>query len=252
MNRIRVVLFGLLLAVPVMADRPPVGIVEHLGQTIPLDEEVYDEAGNLIQLRSIITKPTILMFVYYRCPGICSPLLTEVTDVANKMDLKLGEEYRIVTLSFDHAERPEMAADKKENYMSELDVRPDPSAWRFLTADSGAIDRITDAAGFYFKRDGREWLHAGVLIMLSPEGKVTRYLYGIKHVPFDVKMGLIEASEGRIGPTIAKVLQLCFTYDPEGKRYAFDVVRVSGVVVLGLVGVFVIVFIVRPRKKEGR
>jgi protein SCO1 len=230
--------------------RPPIGIMEKLGTTVPMDVELYDESGNLVLLQSIINKPTIVTFVYYKCPGICSPLLTEVTKVVEKMDLELGKDYQILTLSFDDSEKPEMAAEKRDNYLGEIKRPVNPAGWRFYTGDSANIHRFTDATGFYFLRNGRDWIHAGALIALSPQGKVTRYLYGVKQVPFDVKMAIIEASEGRTGPTIAKVLNFCYAYDPEGKRYVFDVVRVSGVVIVGLVGVFVAIFIVRKPKKE--
>jgi protein SCO1/2 len=228
---------------------PPVGISEKLGQFIPLDVELYNESGNLIQLKSLISKPTIFMFVYYKCPGICSPLLNEVAKIVEKMDLELGIDYQIVTLSFDADEKPELAADKKDNYISLIKRKIDPNGWHFLTGDSVNIHRLTDAAGFYFQKNGRDWIHAGVLIVVSPQGKIARYLNGIQHLPFDVKMALMEAAEGRTGPTIAKVLSFCFTYDSEGKRYAFDFVRVSGVIVIGLVALFVVVFVLRKPKK---
>jgi len=241
-----------LLIAPLAAEndqpKPPVGIVEKLGNMLPLDTEFYDEDGHLISLKSIITKPTVFTFVYYKCPGICSPLLTEVTKVVSKMDLEPGVDYQLVTISFDHEEKPDLAKEKQENYIAEVE-RPMPAgSWRFFTGDSTAIASLTDAAGFYFARDGRDWIHAGALIIASPQGKVTRYLFGIKHLPFDVKMAVMEASEGKTGPTIAKVLSFCFTYDPEGKRYAFDVVRVSGVVIVAFVAVFAIVFLRRKKK----
>ncbi len=241
-----------LLIAPLAAEndqpKPLVGIVEKLGNMLPLDTEFYDEDGHLVSLKSIITKPTVFTFVYYKCPGICSPLLTEVTKVVSKMGLEPGVDYQIVTISFDHEEKPDLAKDKQENYIAEVE-RPMPAgSWRFFTGDSSAIASLTDAAGFYFARDGRDWIHAGALIIASPQGKVTRYLFGIKHLPFDVKMAVMEASEGKTGPTIAKVLSFCFTYDPEGKRYAFDVVRVSGVVIVAFVAVFAIVFLRRKKK----
>jgi len=228
---------------------PRVGIVEKLGQTIPLDEEFYDEQGNLIQLSSIINKPTVITFVYFRCPGICSPLLTEMTKIVKKMDLELGKEYQILTLSFDPGEKPDMAAEKKDNYLAEIDKPVNPNGWRFFTGDSANIRRLTDACGFYYERTGHDWIHPAGLIVLSPKGEITRYLYGIHQLPLDVKLAVSEASAGRTGPTIAKVLNFCYSYDPEGRRYAFNIVRVSGVVIVGLVAVFIIVFVVRPGKK---
>jgi protein SCO1/2 len=232
-------------------EQQPVGIVEKLGQTVPLDAEFYDENGNLVQLKSVITKPAIVMFVYYRCPGICNPLMTEVAKIVQKMDLELGKDYQIVTISFDPEEKPELAADKKDNYLSLIKRKVDPNGWRFFTGDSVNIHRMTDAAGFFYKKENGTWVHAGVLIAVSPNGKIARYLYGIQHLPLDVKLALMEAAEGRTGPTIAKILSFCYAYDPEGQRYALDIVRICGVVFLGLVGVFIMVFLVKPGKKKG-
>jgi protein SCO1/2 len=229
--------------------KPPVGIVEKLGQEVPMDVELYDESGTLVQLKSVINKPTIVTFVYYKCPGICSPLLTEVAKVVDKMDLELGKDYQILTLSFDHNERPELAQEKKDNYLAEIKKTVNPNGWRFFTGDSVNIHRLTDAAGFYFSKNGKDWVHAATLIAISPEGKVTRYLYGIHQLPLDVKLAVMEASEGKTSPTISKILNFCYAYDLEGKHYTFNVVRISGVVIVGLVALFMFVFVVRPKKK---
>ena len=228
---------------------PPVGIEEHLGRQLPLDLLVYDEEGHLVELRTLVNLPTIFTFVYYRCPGICSPLLTELSEIVEKMDLEPGKDYRILTLSFDHTETPDIAAGKKESYLSIMDRQIDPQGWRFLTADSSTIAQLTDAAGFYFQRDGAEFVHAGALIVTSPEGKVTRYINGIRYLPFDVKMAVVEASDGKVGPTITKILQFCYAYDPDARTYTLDVTRLGMIATLVLVGVFVLVFVVRPGKR---
>jgi protein SCO1/2 len=230
--------------------RPEVGIEEHLGTTLPLDVQLYDEKGYLTPLRSVITKPTILTFVYFRCPGICSPLLTELSRVVDGLDLELGKDYQVVTISFDHREKPEMAAEKKESYLSAMKHHVNPAGWRWFTGDSVSIHQVTDAAGFYFKRDRDDWIHAGALIVVSPAGKVTRYINGIQFLPFDVKMAVLEAAEGKTAPTIAKLLTFCYSYDPEARTYALNVTRISGVVIVLLALVFVAVFILRPKLKS--
>lgn len=249
---IAVLVFGLSPAAQAVesGSPPEVGIAEKLGQTLPMDAEIYDETGNLVPLSSIITRPTIVTFVYYECPGICSPLLTELTRIVQKSDLELGKDYQIVTLSFDHREPPSLAASKRQNYLSAIAKPVNPEGWHFYTADSATIHRITDAAGFYFKRDGKDWIHAACLVILSPSGKVTRYIYGIQYLPFDIKMAIIEASNGKTGPTIAKVLSFCYSYDPEGKTYALNVTRIGLVVILALAALFAFIFIFRPAKKS--
>ena len=230
----------------------PIGISEKLGQFIPLDVELYDESGNLVQLKSIINKPTLVAFVYYRCTGICTPLLNDIAKVVEKMDLEIGKDYQILTVSFDYTERPEMASDKKDNYLSWIKKAVDPNGWRFLTGDSMNVHRFTDAMGFYYQQSGKEWIHPTALIAVSPDGKITRYLYGIHQLPLDVKLAVMEASQGHSAPTISKVLNMCYTYDPEGQHYVFNFVHVGGVVIVGLVALFVVVFIVLPKKKKER
>jgi protein SCO1 len=168
------------------------------------------------------------------------------------MNLDLGKDYQILTLSFDDSEKPGLSSDKRDNYHALIKKSVDPNGWHFYTGDSTNISRFTDAAGFYFDRIGNEWIHAAALIAISPQGKVTRYLYGIHQLPLDVKLAVMEAWQGHTSPTIAKVLNFCYAYDPEGKHYTFNFVRISGVVIIGLVGLFVLVFIARPKKKAER
>jgi protein SCO1/2 len=169
--------------------------------------------------------------------------------MVDKMDLEPGKDYRILTISFDHREKPELAASKKENYLSAV-VRPvPPDAWRFLTGDSANVRRLTEAAGFYFKPGEKDWIHPSGLIVVSPTGKITRYINGIQYLPFDIKMAVIEASNGKVGPTIANVLRFCFSYDPESKSYVFNVVRIGGLVIVLLAAAFVF-FLLRVGKKK--
>jgi protein SCO1/2 len=125
----------------------------------------------------------------------------------------------------------------------------DPSFWRFTTADSLTIHALTDSAGFYFKEEGNDFVHAGALIILSPEGKITRYINGIQYLPFDVKMALVEAGDGKVGPTIAKILKFCYAYDPEARTYALNVTRIGGIVTVLVAAVLLYVFVLRPRRK---
>jgi protein SCO1 len=236
-----------------MRPRPEVGVEEHLGTTIPLDAEFYDEQGHLTPLSAVIDKPTVLMFVYFRCPGICSPLLTEVSRIVDGLDLELGKDYQVVTISFDHREKFDLAAAKKESYLASMRHKVNPAGWRWFAGDSATIQRVTDSAGFYFKRDGNDYIHAGVLIVLSPTGKITRYMNGVQFLPFDIKMAVVEASEGRTAPTIAKILSFCYRYDPEGRTYALNITRISAIIIIVLVACFVGFFVIRPRKqREGR
>lgn len=227
-----------------------IGIEENLGQTLPLDLSFTDEDGKIVKLRSLVDKPFILNFVYYECPGICSPLLTELTNIVNRLDLVAGVDYKIITLSFNEKDNAELAKKKKANYLKLVEKNIPPESWRFLTGDSASIKLLTDAAGFMFKRQGDDFIHTGALIAVSPEGKITRYLYGIQFLPFDVKMALIEAASGKIGPTISKILSYCYSYSPEGRNYVLNTTKIFGTGILLLAAIFVGVLTLKPKKKK--
>lgn len=231
-----------------------VGIDEQLGNYLPLNAKFKDEKGNEIILKEVLSKPTILVFVYYDCPGICSPLLMEIADVINQTDLVIGVDYNIINISMDQLETPDLAASKKKDFFQLIDKQIPPESWLFLTGDSSEIRNVSDAAGFYFKRQGKDFLHSGTLIFIDTEGKVCRYLFpaytdskGFGIAPFDFKMAVIETSEGRISPTIARVLQFCFSYDPEGKTYVLNLTRIFGAGILVLVAVFAVIFLRKPK-----
>lgn len=256
MNRAIIISLLALCSTAALAKEPTdlperkVGIEERLGAMVPLDLEFRDERGALVSLKDIVHKPVILTLVYYKCPGICSPLLTEMTKIVDRMDLVPGVDYQIVTVSFNHREMPELAEEKQENYLAAMEKNVDPKAWRFLTGDSVTIRRLADAVGFYFYEEGNDFVHSGTLIMLSPEGKVTRYLPGVRFLPFDVKMAVMEAGEGRTGPTIAKILSMCYSYDPEGRTYTTNIVRLASFGVMALVVGVVLAFSLRRSTKS--
>lgn len=229
-----------------------VGIEENLGAYLPLDAKLTGEDGKPVVLKDIINKPTILLFVYFECTGLCSPLLSEVAAQVDNLDLVPGVDYNIVCVSFDPEDNAELAAAKKFNYLGTTKKKIDPAAWRFLTGDSATVKKLTDAAGFFYKKEGDEFIHAGTLIMVSPQGKITRYLLGTSFLPFDIKMALYEANEGKISPTIAlsKVMKFCFKYDAENKTYVLNITRMIGIFMLIVIGAFVAFLLYKPKKKE--
>lgn len=212
-----------------------IGIDEKLGEYVPLELTLYDETGAEVPVKDFLGVPTILALVYYRCPSICNPLLGNIADVLRNLDLRPTEDFVVVTVSFDHSDTPSLAAQKKNNFLNTLPPDFPSDGWRFLTADSTSIRRLTDAVGFKFKPDGDLFIHSSSLIVLSPEGKIVRYLYGIDFLPFDFEMAVVEASKGKVGPTISRVLAYCYSYDPEGRRYVFNITKVAGT--LGLISV---------------
>lgn len=227
---------------------------EHLGEVIPGDITLIDETGTPVLLADFVDKPTILNFVYYECPGICTPLLNEMADILGKSNLHPDQTpFQVLTVSFEPDDTPEIAQAKRENYLKQVG-RPLPAeAWRFFTADPENIARITEAAGFRYKRAGEEYVHAGGLIILAPDRKIVRYLPGIRFLPFDFQMGIYEAARGNVMPTTARLMQFCFSYDPEGRTYAFNTARVVGSVMLTSIVLFVIFLMFstrRMRRKE--
>ncbi len=247
------ILFLLLPAIGLAVDqpKPQVGIEEKLGQYIPQDITVIDEYGKPIKLFEIAgKKPFVLTMVYYRCPGICTPLLNGLTKVVDKSDLIPGKDYMLITVSFDPREDYSVASEKKKNYFSQLkNKKLDNQDWRFCTADSATVARLTDAIGFRYIQEGNDFVHSAVLNVVSPDGKISRYLYGTEFLPLDFKLALIEASEGKTGTTISKVVSLCYSYDPEGKRYVLDITRIAGGGILLLLAVFVMILVIKKKKK---
>jgi protein SCO1/2 len=183
--------------------------------------------------------------------------MTSISEVVNRVDLKPGEDYNIVTISFDENEDANLATDKKRNYMNIIEKEFPGNGWRFLTGDSTNIKSITDAAGFYFKRDGDQFIHSGALIFVSGDGKICRYLFpqysekrGYSILPFDFKMAVAETSEGKEIPTVARMLQFCFSYDPEGQTYVLNFTRIFGAGILLMAVVFVLYLTIKPKKDK--
>jgi protein SCO1/2 len=252
-------LLGLLLtlsaarmALAETAAEPPldVGLDEKLGQTVPLDLVLVDEEGNRVALRSLLDKPTLLTLNYFRCTGLCTPLLNGVAEMLQRTDQIPGKDFQVLTVSFDPRDDAELAGHKKENYLKQLGPAFDKNAWRFLTGDPLATKRLADAVGFRFAKRGEDFVHAGAIMVLSSEGKVTRYLYGMTFLPFDVKMAVAEATAGRTGPTIARFLKFCYSYDPAGHRYFLDITRVSAAFTILLAAGFGIALFVTRRKRR--
>ncbi len=251
-NIILILIFsGIFSGTILYADDTPkqeVGIDEKLGSAIPLDLSFLDEYGKPVMLRDLITKPTVLTLVYYRCPGICSPLLNGLSQTIDHLDLEPGKDYNIVTISFDPTETYPIASDKKKNYLEAMKKKIPVDSWRFLVGDSTNIAKITDAIGFRYQPQGKDYMHSAVITVLTPNGKIARYLYGVEFLPLDLKMALIEASEGKTGPTINKLLKLCYSYDPEGRKYVLNVTRIAGGGMIVLIAAFVLFLSIKKKK----
>ena len=217
-----------------------VGMDEKLGAPVALDAILKDEQGMDITLRQLIDKPTILVFNYFRCAGVCPLLLNGVAEVLNQIKLDPGKDFQVMAVSFDPSDTPVMAHQKQMNYLKQMKRPFPPKAWRFLTGEAKATKTVTDSVGFSFQGQGDMFTHPVALIVLTPKGVVSRYMYGTTFLPADVEMAIDEAAGGKVRPTIAKVLALCYSYDPGSRQYVFSVTRVAGAILLVLAAGFVI------------
>ena len=226
---------------------------EHLGEFVPGDIVLRDEQGQEVVLSEFVDRPTIVSMVYFECPGICTPLLNEVADILGKTNLDPEKQpFQLLSVSFEPKDTPEMARLKQENYLKLVGRDLPPDTWRFFTADQENIDKMTTALGFAYKRAGKEYTHPGGLVILSPDRKIVRYLYGLQYLPFDFQMGVYEASTGTVRPTTARLLNFCFSYDPVGRTYVFNLARVVGIVMITSIVFFIGFLVYSTRKNRGK
>ena len=227
---------------------------QHLNDQLPLDLRFKDEDGRDVRLGDYFgRKPVVLAFVYYECPMLCTQVLNGLTTSLMVLDERVGREFDVVAVSFDPRETPALAAGKKESNLDRYKRPESANGWHFLTGDETSIKTLTDAAGFHFVWDDKtqQFAHPSGIMVATPEGRLARYFFGIEYAPRDVKFALMEASAGKIGNAVDKLLLYCYHYDPATGSYGFvamSAVRVGGVVtLLALFG-----FVVVSLRREGR
>ena len=227
-----------------------VGIDQKMGAQVPLDLAFDDEAGQLVTLRQYFGKPVILALVYYQCPSLCNMVLNGLVRSVKGISLTPGEDYEVVAVSFDPRETPEMARAKKETYMKEYNRPGTEKGWHFLTGDEAASKALAASVGFRFVYDTmtNQYAHGSGIILLTPEGRTSRYFFGIDYPTRDVRLGLVEASNNRIGSAVDQVILYCFHYDPANGKYGLvimNVLRLGGLLTLGALAMFMIVMLRR-------
>ena len=227
----------------------PVGIEEKLGNMLP-DAQFTDSEGNRVNLRDLADVPLILLPIYYRCPDVCTLLQGSMAAILPEVKLKPGTEIKVVSMSFDARETPKDSARAKRNYTAISGEGFPAQYWTFLTGDQHSIDQVLDAIGYTVQKQGGLWAHPVAAIAIAPGGKVVRYLYGSSFLPFDITMAATEAATGKTGLSIKRLLSLCYNYDPDGRRYVFDILRVSGYSILGFVGIFLAWLLWGGKKKR--
>jgi len=226
-----------------------VGITEHLDDTLPLHLQFYNESGELVKLGDYINKPTVLSFVYFDCPGLCNPLLDGINEVVGKVDMKLGVDYDVVTISFNPGDSYLKAVTKKKNFSTSV-TEANAKYWNYLVGNDTNVSAILEAVGYKIKKVGVDYIHPSAVVLISPKGKITRYLYGTYFLPFDLKMAITEASKGISRPTIARVLEFCFSYDPQGQKYTLQITKISATIILFFSVILLLVLILKKKKKS--
>ncbi len=229
---------------------------QRLGEQVPMDARFRDETGRSVTLADLAAgKPILLVPAYYECPMLCTIVLNGVVSMLRALPFDVGNEFTVVTLSFDARETSELAAKKKEHYLGEYRRPGAAEGWHFLTGDEAEIRRVTDAVGFRWQWDepSKQFAHASGVIVLTPRGRVSHYFYGVEFPPRDVRLAFVEASDEKIGSVVDALLLFCFHYDPATGRYskiAIDAVRVGGALTLfALVG-FIVVMVRRERRQS--
>jgi len=219
-----------------------VRIDQNLGATVPLDAVFRDEAGREVRLGEYFgRRPVVLTLVYYKCPGLCTTVLNDVSRSLNGLTESAGSEFEVVTVSFDPRETPELAAARKAQYLRGYQRPTAAAGWHFLTGPQTSIEALAGAVGFHYRWDEANelWAHAAATIVVTPEGKISRYFYGVEAPPTDLHHAILQASDGAVGRPAERVLLYCFRYDPTTGRWGLIISRMlqvlGGVTVL-LVG----------------
>jgi protein SCO1/2 len=244
-------------ALPANGSRPQalqnVGFDQKLNGQVPLDLAFRDENGRTVTVGKYFSnKPVILMFMYYKCPNLCPLALEGLVKSLKPLSFNVGDEYTVLIVSISPAESPELAMEKKQEQLGRYGRQGAERGWHFLTGEESSIKQLTRAAGFHYAYDAekKQYAHASGIIILTPQGRISRYLYGIEYPPRDVRLGLVEASAGKIGSPVDQLLLLCYRYDPLTGKYTVaitNVLRLAGLAtVLGL-SAFVLVMVRRER-----
>jgi protein SCO1/2 len=232
-----------------------IGFDQNLDQLIPLDVTFRNEAGATVRLGDYFGKrPVVLVFAYFDCPMLCTQVINGLASALDVLSLKPGEDFEIVTISFNPKDTPASASAKKANYIARYKQPGAAAAWHFLTGDQPSIDRVTQAAGFRYVWDSetQQFAHPTGVIVLTPDGRLARYLFGIEYGPRDLRMALVEASAGRVGNPVDSLLLYCYHYDPMTGRYGIAIMRtmrIAGAATVLLLGTFVFVMLRREKHR---
>ncbi len=234
-----------------------VGITEQLGADLrQVQAQFVDEKGVSKSLGQWISpqRPTIVSLVYFNCPSLCNLHLNGVLDALKQLSLIPGKDYDLLAVSFDPSETSDLAAAKKYNYQQKYNYPDNGSGIHFLTGDKNSVKTLADMVGFKYKWDdkAKEWAHASAAMLLTPDGKISRYLHGVYFDPKTFRLSIVEASQGKVGSVVDSIMLFCYRYDPSGSQYAlyaFNVMRAGGAVAVAILFFWLFLFW-KPRMKE--
>lgn len=247
--RVVILLLSLWITVTLMGQEQSFGINERGGSYLPDSVIVLNEDSVPVDLNILITKPTLLSFVYYRCPALCPKTLSGIAELVNYTNAVPGEDYQIITLSINHLESVAEARFAKMKYTAEIQKRTDPYFWRFFTADSASIRKITDAVGWEFRESGEDFVHTTSSILITPERMISQYFFGTYFNYMHFEMSLEKAQNEQVEPTRLKTLKYCYNYKPRENRSLLNIFRSFGI---SLVFLVVVLFIYLALSKSGR
>ena len=229
-----------------------VTFAQRLNQKLPLEATFRDETGRSVALGDYFgDKPVLLAFVYYQCPMLCSQTMNGISSALKVVPFTAGEDFEVVLISFDPRDTPEAANAKKRAHLQHWSVQDTADGWHFLTGDEATIRQVASAAGFTYKWDepSGQFAHVSGILTATPDGRLSRYFYGVEYSPKELRMALVESGEGKVGSVVEELLLYCFQYDPTSGRYGvvvMNLVRLGGIVTLALVAGFV--FVMRRRE----
>ena len=240
---------------PTPDPRTGAGFDQKLDDTIPLDLSFKDETGKEVKLASYFgDKPVVLQLAYYSCPMLCSVVSTALAKIVPQVGLDLGKDYEIITVSIDPRDTPQIASEKKDAVLKDYSIDSESNHWHFLTGEQAEITELASAVGFRYYYDAAQdqYAHPAGLMVLTPTGLISRYIYGIEFPPKDLRLGLVEASSNKVGTPVDQFLLLCYGYDPVSGRYSFLVTKVIQVSAIGFVSIMGLALFALVRKDRNR
>jgi len=243
-------LWALMMAGNLWSQDNTYGILERTGEILPRDVIITSEDSILVRFGDLIDRPTLLSFVYYECPGLCTPVMNGIAEIIQKSDLQLGKDYQVITISVDYNEKPSLAKAKKASYLKTLHNLNARKYWQFYVADSFAIKTMTDAAGWEFKRSGNDFVHSAATILITPSRKISQYFYGTFILPMHFHLAVNDARAELTDASRMKDQKYCYNFEPPTNQAYSTIVHSAGIGVLVLAAFLFIWLSLNPARKE--